>query len=679
MSLNLALSTALSGLLTSQQALASVSNNIANVNTEGYTRKTFNPESVVLAGYGAGVQAGNLTRHVEQGVLDDMRQAKGVYAQLTLTNDYMGRVQDIFGTPADNTSLSHVVNDLAEKFSTLALETDKGNQADEVVRSGQEVAYKMNLMSQQVQSLRTDADQQISSVVGQINAILTNIDSLNDKISLASATNNTSKADLLDKRDIQLTALSQLVDITYYERESGAVSVFTTAGTTLVDSQPNYLSHTALSSVQPWDSSGAGDFDGITVAGQDITKELRSGKLKGLVDVRDGELVNLQSQIDELSKTMMTQINQVHNRGTSYPMMQSEYTGTRTFLSSETAPGSGVYTTNQRIQINSNNADTAIVIFNADGSQKASTTLRNIIGDVVSGGTSSGGPITLDDLGTNLTKWLQSPSGGNLAGATAALDSEGHFSINLNSSGYGLSFRDQVSSVPGDTAGDLPISFDPTTGTSAFQSYQSASGFSNFLGLNDFYTSGGQANWMWDSAVQSADYSQIGSSVMNLATTDANGNVVTHSIALTSGSTLQDIADRINGDNLLQSKFQVSASVVQDGTGVRLRIRNTSGNELSITGNSATDNYFANLGMGPAASGSASWMQVSDTLQGNPTMVSRGETQYNSDTGEFYLSAGDNANANSMSKLFSTVQSYNTAGGLTTGSLTFSDYAAATI
>jgi flagellar hook-associated protein FlgK len=46
MSLNLALSTAISGLSTAQAGLDVISNNIANVNTEGYTRKVFNPESV---------------------------------------------------------------------------------------------------------------------------------------------------------------------------------------------------------------------------------------------------------------------------------------------------------------------------------------------------------------------------------------------------------------------------------------------------------------------------------------------------------------------------------------------------------------------------------------------------------------------------------------------------------
>ncbi len=668
MSLNLALSTALSGLLTSQRGLDVVSNNIANVNTEGYTRKVFNAESVVLAGKGAGVQSGLITRQVEKGVQDDMREAKGLYSKLQLSSDYMDRIQDIFGTPADNNSLSHIINDLSKQFELLALETDKGPQADQVVNAGADVAEKLNRMTDQIQALRSDADRQIAASVDQINSILSSIDSLNDKISLASSTNG-AVSDLKDKRDVQLNALGQLIDVNYYERESGAISVFTTSGITLVDAEPNYLSHTALTSVQSWDSLASGDFGAISINGQDISADVRSGKLKGLLDMRDGELVNLQGQIDELSQTMMDKVNQIHNRGTSFPSMVSQYTGSRTFIDSA----------NQRISINDSNADTAVVIFNADGTQKAATTLRDIIGDTVSGGAASGGPITIDDLATNLTTWLNNVNGGGMTGAAASVDSDGHFSVSLNSSGYGLTFRDQVSSVPGDTVSDLPIAFDPTNKGAPFSTYETSSGFSNFLGLNDFYSTNGQNNWLWETPVQSSNYTQIGSSVINLMSTDAAGAVQTHTITLANGDSLQQIADRINNDTILQGKFELRASVVQEGNGARLRLSNVSGAEMSITGSSASDNYFNALGLKDAATGISSQIQVASAIALNPNQISRGATQYNGDTGEFFLSAGDNTNANEMSTLFTTVQSFDSAGGLTTGSLVFSDYASSII
>ena len=68
-SLTLSLKTAQSGLATSQAALDAVSNNIANVNTPGYSRKIVNTEQRVLAGVGAGVQLAEITRAIDEGLL----------------------------------------------------------------------------------------------------------------------------------------------------------------------------------------------------------------------------------------------------------------------------------------------------------------------------------------------------------------------------------------------------------------------------------------------------------------------------------------------------------------------------------------------------------------------------------------------------------------------------------
>ncbi len=72
-SLTLALRTAQSGLLVNQSALNAVANNIANVNSEGYSRKIVNTESRVVNGTGAGVQLSALTRQIDEGLLKSLR------------------------------------------------------------------------------------------------------------------------------------------------------------------------------------------------------------------------------------------------------------------------------------------------------------------------------------------------------------------------------------------------------------------------------------------------------------------------------------------------------------------------------------------------------------------------------------------------------------------------------
>ena len=67
MSLEITLQNAISGLQTAKQSLQVISNNVANVNTEGYTRKIIEPTSRVISGIGFGVELANATRNVDAG------------------------------------------------------------------------------------------------------------------------------------------------------------------------------------------------------------------------------------------------------------------------------------------------------------------------------------------------------------------------------------------------------------------------------------------------------------------------------------------------------------------------------------------------------------------------------------------------------------------------------------
>ncbi|MDP6174731.1 MAG: flagellar basal body protein, partial [Rhodospirillales bacterium] len=77
MSLEITLQNAISGLQTSQQSLQVISNNIANVNVEGYTKKTIEQTSRVITGQGYGVELALVSRDVDEGVLKQLRVEQG--------------------------------------------------------------------------------------------------------------------------------------------------------------------------------------------------------------------------------------------------------------------------------------------------------------------------------------------------------------------------------------------------------------------------------------------------------------------------------------------------------------------------------------------------------------------------------------------------------------------------
>src|SRR5690606_23132996 len=98
MSLSLTLSNALSGLQVNQSALQVTSNNIANVNTAGYSRKVVNTSPRVLGSQGAGVEISAITRAVNQFLQRDVRTEAGILGQRQVRSEYLTRMQEMFGS-----------------------------------------------------------------------------------------------------------------------------------------------------------------------------------------------------------------------------------------------------------------------------------------------------------------------------------------------------------------------------------------------------------------------------------------------------------------------------------------------------------------------------------------------------------------------------------------------------
>src|SRR5262249_816891 len=151
------------------------------------------------------------------------------------------------------------LNQLQQEFSTLTTTPDTTSQQLAAIQAGSDVANQLTKMGTTVQTLRLNADAEIGADVKNINTYLNTIQSLNDQISLTTATNKPT-ADLEDKRDLARNKLSDLVDIRYFENANGSVTVYTSDGTTLVDNSAVAMSHVPLSQVSPGSTYAGGQF-----------------------------------------------------------------------------------------------------------------------------------------------------------------------------------------------------------------------------------------------------------------------------------------------------------------------------------------------------------------------------------------------------------------------------------
>jgi len=669
--ITLALRTAQSGLLVNQQALDAISNNIANVNSPSYSRKIVNIEQRVVAGAGAGVQLSELTRVIDEGLLKSLRLETSTYQRLRVQQSYHDRIQETFGSPSDNTSISHTLNAFATAIESLAVSPDKTLELSEFVRQGQEVALKLQTMTQTIQELRVQADAEIAGDITQVNNLTAKIANLNDKI-IRNKTVTNDVSDLRDQRDQALSDLAGLVDIRYFYRGDGDVVVFSSAGRTLVDNVAFELTHTAASSITPTTTHAEGDIGGIYIGaklpGNDITDELAGGTLGGLIELRDKTLTDMQSQLDELAAMLRDTVNQIHNQGVAFPGLQS-MTGSREFLVTTDAAN----TASQTIKLDPTGGsdDVAIVLFDGDGDQSAATTLDTIMTGAGFSSRGAANDWAIADVGNALETWLQANGAG---GATVGMDGGGHLSIELNSTSLSLAFRDQTATANGSPQEDVEIGFDADGDGTVDETVR---GFSNFFGLNDFFVDNTGRN-IHESDVVNTGFKSPSTTTLRFVDGTSTlpldpGGAGDATVAIPAGATLAEIAAAINA-----GVPNVTASVVPDGSGYRLRIAHDSGLDFEMTEVGA-GTLLSTLDMHNADVRVAGQMTVRGDILNSPSLVSRGTVQWDINLGSaglYYTSIGDDTAIQALATRINAVNSFDAAGGLGALNVNFAQYGA---
>ena len=640
-----ALRTARSGLLVNQQTLDVVANNIANVNSEGYSRKIVNTETRVLNGVPSGIQIAEIIRRVDEGLLKNIRIELAELNKFTVQDDFFARTQDLFGKPGENSSLSHLFENFTSALELLAVSPNRSLEQAEVVRQAQDVTFALQNMSETIQELRQQADVAIADTVTEMNKIVASIDQLNEDI-ITNGSVGRDVTDLKDQRDQQIDRLSELVDIRFFFRSDDDVVVFTSGGRTLVDTIPPKITHSAASSVSASTTKNEGDFTGIfvgtIVARNDITSELRGGQLKGLVDLRDDILANMQSQLDEFAAEMRDVFNQIHNRGVSFPGAQS-YAGTRTFVRSA----------EQTITFNGTD-DTTVVLFDASGNQTAQTTIRTLNSDVAT--------ITIANLATQLQTFLRA---NGAATATVAISTTNKLDINLNTPAINLSFRDETATTNGSTLEDAVIAFDAN---GAGPTDETVNGFSNFFGFNDFFVDNLAEN-IYESNVLVSTFTASSSA---LTFRDASGTLTGSPLTVAAGTSLEDLATLITN-----SVTDVTATIVTDGSGVRLRISHDNGSSMTVT-QAAGNTFLTDINLHLADVRVAGTLNVRADIASTPAKLSTGAVLWDADrgaAGEYFMSIGENSVIDALAEAFSASNQFDTAGGLATAKTTFAEFA----
>jgi flagellar hook-associated protein 1 FlgK len=329
MSLGSALAIAMSGLRANQSALSIVSSNIANAQTPGYISEGINQVEVQTGDSGASVIVTGVNRQLDQFIQSQLRTETSGGAYADQMAGVLTQLQSVYGTPGAAGSLETAYSNFTTALQSLSTTSGSSSSQISAANAAQSLAQQLNATTQGIQTLRSNAEQDLNISVGQANAAVSQIAQLNTRLQGLNP-QDPAAATLMDQRDKAIDQLSQLMDIRVSSNGNNQTSIYTTNGVELVGAQASKLSFNSqgtLNANSQWNSnpakSSAGTITCTLANGATVdmiaTNSISSGQIGADLTLRDKTLVQAQTQVDQLAASMASALSDKTTAGTAAP------------------------------------------------------------------------------------------------------------------------------------------------------------------------------------------------------------------------------------------------------------------------------------------------------------------------------------------------------------------------
>ena len=311
-----------SGLSASQAGLNVTGQNISNVNTEGYSRQRVELKSEASTGsatgyMGLGVSTGSAKRIYDDIIAKNLRQEMSQLEYYNNIETSLKSTEIYFNELELGGGLGQAFEDYFNAWSDLANtapddSAESQSKKEVVISTATVLTTQLNEASNGLSNEREDSNKRVAMYVDEINSMAQEISIINKDIT-AIESNGTVANELRDRRDLLLNEMAELVDITTYENENGAVSVYI-GNNALVDG-------VVLNKLYLVEDETNNNFYNIYWGNNqngpsiDITNNINSGKLKAELDLRDQYLKSYLDRLNTLSENLIFETNKLHSKG----------------------------------------------------------------------------------------------------------------------------------------------------------------------------------------------------------------------------------------------------------------------------------------------------------------------------------------------------------------------------
>ncbi|MBC7667653.1 MAG: flagellar hook-associated protein FlgK [Gemmatimonadaceae bacterium] len=499
MSLNTILNIATSGMMAAQTGLRVTSDNVANINTPGYVRKTIAQSNLVSNGMGVGVNVDAIKRATDKFMAAASLNGASGAGKANAIATAMDNAQKLFGDPSAASNYFSTLDDVYTAFSAAVAEPSSTLLRSTATTQLDNFLSESKRITASLSGQITDTDNRLGADVDRVNDLLKQIDSLNVDITRAKMAG----ADGTGSENIQsglIDELSTYMDVQVSDRANGGVIVRSAEGVSLADNGPATVTYNQ--------SGPANGYLTVTTAnsgGQTLPLYVANGEIQGLLELRNKELPNLSDQLGEFVSRAAEELNRASNASSSVPA-PATMTGKNTGLDPATA-------------FKNFTGKTTIAVTNAAGA-----IVQRVDVDFTAGTMTVNGAAGPAFTNANFTTQLNTALGGT---ATASF-ANGSLSLNTTLSTNGIAIADDATT--------------PST--------KAGKGFSQFFGLNDVVRNSGYSPY--ETGMVASDQSGFApGQTITLRMTDTDGSRIRDvQVTIPTGTgTMQETIDALNSRN----------------------------------------------------------------------------------------------------------------------------------
>ena len=424
--IGMVLNIATTALNAQQYGMGVTAQNIANVNTEGYSRQ--NPVLVakqpLLYGgllLGRGVDTEQVSRSVDQLIENKLMQEKSNMSSSSEMEKYMQVLEGFFNENS-GTSISTMVSEFWNGWYDISNNPSGVSERISLYEQSVLLSEQFNALGTDLIQLDTDLTGAVTSGIETINKITHEIAQVNGQI-VSMEANNVAN-DLRDKRNTLVSELNEYLDVKAFEQSDGSLTIVAARGCTLVQGNSDYeleMGGTNGDRVTWQNSSGSY---------VDITNYLTNGKLGGWLDIRDEIIAKNQLDLDALAKEFIWSVNQQHSQGVGLEGFSSV---TGSYAVSDIGEELGTIDSGLDFYDKVSDGTFNLWVYDANGAVVGGSATPIII---------NAGTTTLTDLRDEINTAAANIS----APITASITTDGKLKIDADS-GYTFAFSDDTSNV----------------------------------------------------------------------------------------------------------------------------------------------------------------------------------------------------------------------------------------